>query len=401
MQRFLHLLLSLIFLLGLSACTGGAVVYAPTPLPPDTSPLRYEHPTGTFSLILPRDWSVFVPESANIATAAFSPPDSTDALLQVSVIKLDENSLQTTDFGEQLRQYQTQLRPDLEHYEEQDRQAMGDGSWRLTGLRTDAGGTAQQINTFIQRDDPLFSVIEVIMPSDPALQSALQTIINTYELNTTADLPENTLSGLSSKPNAEFEILNVATWQNAENVFYITGEIANHSPHTVNEVPIRALLRSSDGSGIAEAIDTTMGLALPSGGFAPFSLRFGQGQPVNATNYTLFVGTEDWQPQAVAAVVGLESLTVTDERSYDANNVLQISGEITNNNDHAIQQVQVILTVFDDRQRVIAARFMDISPAILQPEATANYMISVPEIGGTPASYIVNVQAFPCTDQCE
>lgn len=400
MQRFLHLLLSLIFLLGVSACTGGAVVYAPTPLPPDTSPLRYEHPTGTFSLILPRDWSVFVPESIPIVTAAFSPPGSSDALLQVSVIKLDENSLQTTDFGEQLRQYQTQLRPDLEHYEEQDRQAMGDGSWRLTGLRTDAGGTTQQINTFIQRDDPLFSVIEVIMPADPALQSALQTIINTYELNTAADLPENSLSALSNKPNAEFEILNVATWHNAENVFYITGEIANHSQHSIKDVPVRALLRSADGSGIAEAIDFVMGHALPPGGFAPFSLRFGQGQPISATNYTLFVGTEDWQPELAADVIGLEALSITDERSYDSNDVLQISGEITNESNQAIQNIQVILTVFDERQRVIAARFADISPGILAPDETTSYLIAVPEIGGTPASYIVNVQAFPCTANC-
>jgi len=63
-------------LLFLSACSGGAVVFAPTPLPPESVPVTYEHPSGAFSLLLPRTWALHEQATAAIASASFTAPNS-------------------------------------------------------------------------------------------------------------------------------------------------------------------------------------------------------------------------------------------------------------------------------------------------------------------------------------
>ena len=77
MRRLLILLT-----LFLTGCGSGAVVFAPTPPPPDLSPLRYEHPSGAFSVVVPRNWPVFTQHATTLAAASFSPPDSGDPLLR-------------------------------------------------------------------------------------------------------------------------------------------------------------------------------------------------------------------------------------------------------------------------------------------------------------------------------
>jgi hypothetical protein len=44
---------------------------------------------------------------------------------------------------------------------------------------------------------------------------------------------------------------------------------------------------------------------------------------------------------------------------------------------------------------VIAARFQDLEVTELRPNESAAFQITVDEIGGEPAQYVVNVQALP------
>ena len=78
----------LILILVLSGCSGGAVVFAPTPAPPDQSPLQYDHPSGAFSLVVPRQWAIYEQNTTTLATAAFSAPGSNQPALLAAVINL-------------------------------------------------------------------------------------------------------------------------------------------------------------------------------------------------------------------------------------------------------------------------------------------------------------------------
>jgi hypothetical protein len=224
--------------------------------------------------------------TVTLATASFAAPEDIEPRVSFAVINLGRE-LTTDDLGSIVQQYQTEVRPDADRYTEQDRQAMGDGSWRLAGLREAVGGQTEQVNTFIERAGSFLGVVEVVLPDDSDRLSSLQTVINSFAISPDARLQAGELSVLSSVTRSALDILHVSTWTAPGGVFFVTGEVANYSDTLLTDIPVRAVLLTDNGLGVLEAVDTVMGYGIPPGGFAPFSLRFGQGQPALTTHYEL------------------------------------------------------------------------------------------------------------------
>ena len=387
--RFLYIFLFYLAVT-LPACSGGAVVFAPTEAPPDLSPLLYRHPSGAFTLTAPRNWSVYEQNTTTLASAAFSRPGDDEPALLVAVIMPSGVENDSQAFSNLIQQYQTQVRADVERYSEQDRQAMGDGSWRMTGLRRTAAGETQQVNTFIQRAGPLFAIMDVIVP-DANRRDEIQAVVNTFLLSSEASLLPSPLTMLNSASGTTLAALHVATWTTAEGVFFVTGEIANYGVTPVAGLPVQATLRTADGLNVAEAADIVMGHGISPGGFAPFSLRFGQGQPAMSSTFELRLGA-GWQPVEVT-LAGPEMLSWTDESVLEGGR-LTISGTVTNISSQTIRAPHAVATVFDVAQTVIAAGFAPADVESLAPGETARYAVGIPEIGGQPANYIIYVQGL-------
>ncbi len=387
--RFLYVFL-LCLTITLPACSGGAVVFAPTEAPPDLSPLLYQHPSGAFALAAPRNWAVHEQNTTTLASAAFSRPGDDEPSLLVAVVQPAGVENDSQAFSNLIQQYQTQVRADVERYTEQDRQAMGDGSWRMTGLRRSAAGETQQVNTFIQRAGPLLAIIDVIV-SDASTLGELQAVANTLSLNADAPLQPSPLTTLNSASGMALAALHVATWTTAEGVFFISGEIANTGPTTVAGLPVEATLRTADGLNVGEAVDVVMGHGIPPGGFAPFSLRFGQGQPAMSQTFELRLG-DAWQPVEIR-LAAPEMLSWTDESVLEGGR-LTITGVITNESDQPVREPRAVATVFDASQMVIAAGFAPAELGALAPGESTRYVVSIPEIGGQPANYIVYAQGL-------
>jgi hypothetical protein len=384
----------ILLILCLTGCGSGAVVFAPTPLPPDVSPLRYDHPSGAFSVVVPRNWPVFTQYATTLASASFSPPDSVAPLLTLAVVNLGQQP-DAAAFAGWIDQYQAQIRADAAHYKEENRQAMGDGSWRMTGLRTMPGGETYQVNTFMERVGTSVGIVEVTLPEDAALAAALQDAINTFHINAESALEPTDLSVLVSLAGSTLNVFNVATWSTPEGVFYVTGEVANYGTSPAVDLPVRAVLKTAEGLPVAEAVDMPMGYAVLPGGFAPFSLRFGQGQPGLTTNYEVIVGSPDWQPQSDVVVYGPQDLSWIDESAFDEQGRLVVSGMVTNIGQNLLRNPRASVAVFNASQQVIAARFVDLDVPELRPNESTPFEITLPELGGEPAQYVVNIQALP------
>lgn len=388
-MRFFLLLTCLL----LAGCGGGAVVFAPTPPPYDQMPLRYDHPSGAFSISVPRQWALYAQNTTTLATAAFSAPGDAEPSLLLAVMNLGRE-VDSTAFADLLNRYQTQVRADVGQYVEQSREAMGDGSWRLTGLRQVADGVTESVNTFIQQSGTFIGLIEVILPDNAERASALQNAINTFTLHSNAELQPSELTTLAHAKNSSLGILHVSAWTTPEGVFFITGEIANYGLHNVAGIPVEATLLAADGSVITGAVDTVMGHGIPPGGFAPFSLRFGGGQPSDASTYSVMLG-KDWTPSDIGDFVGAESLSWTDESRFDSQNRLIISGTVTNTGEETVRQPRATVTVFDGQQKVIGAAFADLRPEEIEAGESIDFEIMLPELGGDARNYIVNIQGLP------
>jgi hypothetical protein len=374
--------------LWLAGCTGGAVVFVPTPLPPDVSPIPYEHPSGAFTIVIPRNWAIYDQQNGQIASVSFSPPGSDLPVVRVAVANLGE-TIPDERLGELMLQYQTQIRPDLASYTEQDRQALPDGSWRMKGVRN-FEGRPQPLNTFLQKNGSLFSVLEVVVPANPALASDVQTFINTYVLNATAALPASPLTVLSGASLAGLEIQNVSTWSNAQGVFFITGEVVNRGRDTLVNVPIEAKLVAADGRVMTSAVDRLMGYGIVPGGYAPFSLRFGAGQPAEAATFELVLGGGD-----KGVVVGTPALAWEDEQQTGQQGQFYVVGQVSNVGDVTLQSLRAVVTVFDGSGSVIGAAFTELTDGPYAPGSAGQFNILVPDVGGEPAQYLVSVQGLP------
>jgi hypothetical protein len=94
-------------------------------------------------------------------------------------------------------------------------------------------------------------------------------------------------------------------------------------------------------------------------------------------------------------IYGPGELDWIDESGFDDNGDLVITGTVTNIGSRVLHKLRAIATVFNEQQAVIGARFVDIEAADLQANESIAFRIPVPELGGNPAQYIVNVQALP------
>lgn len=395
-MRVMFALLSVLLTVVLAACgSSGAVVFAPTPLPPDTSPLTYTHPSGAFRVQVPRLWALNEQNAQTLASASFSPSGAHSPALRIAVIRAEQMPLNAESINATLDAYQQRIRPDFERYTEQNRAAMGDGSWRLSGLRQLPGGNTQMLNTFIELRQAHIAVLEVQLTDDAALNAALQTAINTFELLPSSALVAAPLDTLAFATSGKLEARNVHTWTTPQGVFFITGEVINLSSTPLSEVSVRAVFYTADNRAVTEATDILMGYSIAPGDFAPFSLRFGQGQPPLTVRYALSIG-ESATPTPAQDLIPTEALTWTDDISFTEDGLLVIEGTVSNVTAAQYAYLpRVTVTVFDEQQNVVAAAFADLDDVEIAPQETTPYRLVIPDYGGQPNEYIVSVQAKP------
>lgn len=385
-------LLLMMFAVLLSACEGDAVIYAPTPLPPDLSPQPWTHPSGAFQVAVPRNWIVFSQNDATLSSASFSPPNLGMPLLTVSVIRL-ETAPDPTALEAIAKEIQTSHRADLRHYTQTAAEITPDGAWRFSGARLNPDGSQTALNTFISAVGNLLIMTDSVVTTDAALLADVQRAINTIQANPDSPLPVAELSTLSFVHHAPLEVQNVAAWTNTTGVLFVTGEVANYTGQTLETVPVRVSLTDSAGNAVMEAGDFTMGYQLPAGGFAPFSLRFGQGQPAEAIGYRVTVGDGAMFPPA-RTVIGAPQLTWTDESSFAADGSLLISGLLTNTSTQVTRDLLGVVTVFDSSGDVIGAWFSPLSIPELGGATSIEYTVRVPELGGGARNYIIEIQGY-------
>jgi len=346
-----------------------------------------------FSVELPRNWTVYTQNTTELVSATFTAPDEVEPSLTFTVVNLGEE-VDSVAFGDIINRYQREIRPDVAQYTEQNRQAMGDGSWRLTGLRQTAGNATQQVNTFIERSGTFIAIIDVVLPSDMTRLDVIERAINTFEIDPSTNIGVTDLEALSAVRQSDLKIVNVSSWVAQSGVLFITGEVNNNSSATLQDVPIRARLLDANGRSIAEAAGTVMGYHIAPGEFAPFSLRFEQGQPPDAASYILALGDETWRPQSVPLVADAE-LDWTDESQLTDEGQLIVTGNVTNTGETPVTNPLAIITVFDSKRRVIAAAALPLTPAQIAPGDTTEFTAQIPELGDDPEFYIVNIQVAP------
>jgi hypothetical protein len=377
----------------LTACnTQGVVVFAPTESPPGSQLIHFQHPSGSFSLDVPDDWAIYAHDSSSLAAAFFTPPGAAAPALEVAAINLG-NTAAGESLSSLISDYVEILQSTGSAYSEQDRQQLPDGSWRITGIRSNVGGEPQAINMFIMQQDTILSVANIILTEDTNVQSKLERAVNSLSLAPASTLSSAPLDILASFNPGPVTVTNAFSWSTPEGIYFVTGEVTNTGIQPVTSVPVHARLLTPEGETTDEASDTTMGLQIAPGQFAPFSLRFGQGLPDGTSTFVLTLGSEEWRSSMTdTPSMATESLTWDSSSSVTTEGHLVISGTVTNMGETRVEDIIAIITVFDAKENVIAAGFVPVDEPTLAAGESSTFTIRVSEMGNSPENFIVDVQ---------
>ncbi|MEP7284850.1 MAG: FxLYD domain-containing protein [Chloroflexota bacterium] len=387
-------MVTLPLLLLLAACDANPVVVVATPVPPDAAFRKYQHPSGVFSLRLPPDWSVRDVSRADSIRVEFSPPSNNGLPMTVYVVNTG-TVLDSPALLDAINKYQAVVNGDAQVYNEVGRNAQGDGSWRLAGVRQTPIGP-RQLNTFMQADKTFISAIEVdVTGANEAMLQTLRTVINTYRVDPTAVINASAIQADSAGVTTTSGVLafgGLYTWTNNQGTFIVNGQVTNKSGGPLEAIRVSALLYDAQNNPVAEQANVIPIEVLADGGITPFTVQFKSGKPSQAVRLELQAAGRNAEYALKTHLGDDQFIKGNDKATYNAGGYLTIGGDVVNRTQGAAHFVKATITVYDDQQRVVATDSAFVTKPDLLPGDSARFEVTFFEIGGSVARYVITVE---------
>jgi hypothetical protein len=376
------------FSLLLSSCGSGGRGAADDAVIPSNF-AGYVYPGGLFSLSMPPDWVVNDISDGSAVHVEFSPPDSAFPQLIIFVVRMEE---ETTDFDSAVGDF-TRLfyNDDSAPYKEVSREPQPDGSLRLIGV-VETPGYSTQHNDFLQQFGPYFVALRAVLPADPTGLRALNRVLNTFQLDAEVPWVRSTqgLDAVVGQGAVGFSSLHA--WVDSGETFSISGQILNNATAPLEFVRVTAQLYDVNNTVISEQGDFIAADVVEPGEFSPFQVLFLDGLPSETARYEVHA-TARYADFAAETFYGPSNFVVVDNADFDANGLLVISGQVTNNGGQRASLVKVIVTVFDPGQRVIGTDTTLVEAQSLAPGETSTFRVQFTELGGVADTYLSTAQA--------
>ncbi|MBN1563794.1 MAG: hypothetical protein JXA10_08140 [Anaerolineae bacterium] len=385
-------------LLILTACgdqNNDPVFVVATPVPADANFITYQHASGVFSLRIPPDWVAGDLPDANGVRVQFTALEGDQAVTRLSVYVVNTGNPMTPEmFAQAANTYQPP--DDLAAYDWQEinRADQRDGSRRITGIRTYPTLGTRSLNLFLQGDGAFFSALELdITGADAPTRERLQAVVNTYRVNQTADLRIGTVQQAAAQVTAYSGVIGFNgyyAWTDQDGVFHITGEAVNTTPNDLEAVRLSGVLYDAQGRRLAEQSDILSMDVLGPGQGAPFDLRFEGGKPTSTVRYELNVAAREAE-YARQTFYGADNFTIANEEAIYMQDTLVVRGELANTGNQMAEAVKVIVAIWDDQGRVVAAETLYVSKSQLVPQEAVGFEVPIYAVGGPAITFTINV----------
>lgn len=371
---------------------GEPVVQMATPIPPDAGFVTYRHPTGVFTLRTPTGWIAGdLPDRSGVRVQ-FTTVEEGEAVARLSVYIVNTGQPMTPEaFAQAANAYQPP--PDLAAFswEERDRTDLPDGSRRLTGVRTYPTLGPRALNIFLQGSGTFFSALELdITGADADQLATLQTVVNTFSVNTDAELALGTVqqavAGVTSSSGV-IAFNGALDWTDPDGIFHLTGEAINTGYFPLEAIRLSGVLFDAQGRRLAEQSDILSVDVLAPGQAAPFDLRFEGGRPANFVRYEVQAAARE-ADFLLVSFYGPENFTIAnDEALYSATQQLVIRGQLANTGPYVAEQVKVVVAIWDDAGHVVGTETLFLAPSQLVPQEAASFEVPFYALGGPAMSY--------------
>lgn len=139
---------------------------------------------------------------------------------------------------------------------------------------------------------------------------------------------------------------------------HIVGEVRNVGIKNAGSVRILVELMNEEGKVLAKNFSSALIEIIPPGETSPFDVVFSGNEILDTAKYKLGV---EWKDTASKPVTGLKVVDYKTEA--DSRGVIHVMGEVVNSSKKPLQDVKVVATFYDDRERVILVGSTCISTA--------------------------------------
>lgn len=360
----------------------------------------YAHPSGVFTVELPRDWVVADASDEFSIRIDFSPPGAPEPLFGVYVVErsaladlVDPGGPPEEFTLERFIDYYitTILQSSDVTYKELDRLPQPDSSIRISYV-LDSPDRPSAHNAFYQFLDPYFVVTRVRLPTnDPALTRTLTSVINTLRINQQAGW-SSIYQGEGEASADAIVFTNLNTFVGRNNTFQIVGQVRNNAASSLEFVEVTAQLYDEDGRVLIEQADFITSDLVTPGEYAPFAMTFTDGAPEGTVRYDL-QATGRYAELTTQSFYGSQNFAVSQEAIFDETGLV-LRGQVRNEGTATASLVKVIVTIFDSEGRVIGTDTTLVDRQRLAPGETSPYEVSFVELGGQPNSFIVTAQGI-------
>lgn len=389
------ILVTILFAAFITACDSTPVVLVATPVPPDANFRTYRHTSGVFSIRLPADWSVRDVSQGNAVRVEFSPPGNSGLPLTVYVLNTG-TVLTTSSLLDYVERYQQIVNGDATTYHEISRNAQGDGSWRLVGVRQTPIGP-RQLNTFVQADGAFLTAIEADLTGYTAGQlQTMRAVINTVRVDPTAVIGSSDIrppqESASASAAGVLAFSGLYTWTNPGGNFIVNGQVTNQSGAALEAIVITATLYDAQDNALAEQQSVAPVEVLYDRATAPFTIRFRGGKPSQAVRYELQAAARHAEYTLQSYLGDDKFIKGNDRAQYNAAGFLTVSGDVVNQTQNAAYFVKAIVTVLDDQGRVVALDSVFLNKSPLLPGDVARFEVTFPELGGSAIRYLIAIE---------
>ena len=371
----------------------GCTDESPPPVLVDpTGFVTYSHPTGVFALSMPPDWVVNDLSDDSALNVEFSPPNSPEPHVRVYILSVAGEGAQAVSVLAPLSEQYLALRysgPADTIYKEMGRENQPDMSVRICML-TDTPQGPVPYNDFLQTGGPYFAALQIRLPlNDPAHLRTLERIANTFDL-----YPEAAWRSVGENASAGsiigFSDLNA--WASRSGGFQIMGQVVNNGTVAIEFVRVTAQLYDAENQLLDERDNFVSSDLVQPGERAPFSILFPDGLPAATARYDLDAAAR-YAGQVAETFYGPENFAMVSESSFDAAGLLVVRGQVRNDGPRRADLVRVIVTVFDDRQRVIGADATLVAAQSLGPGEVSEFNVAFGELGGVAHTFLAVTQA--------
>jgi hypothetical protein len=224
----------------------------------------------------------------------------------------------------------------------------------------------------------------------------LRAIINTYRVDPTAVIGASSIQAAedagADTSSGILAFNGLYTWTDTQGAFIINGQVTNQSGRALEGIRVTAILYDAQNNALAEQAYVIPVEVLGDKAKAAFSIHFRNGMPSQAVRYELQAAARNAE-YALKTHLGDESFLRGNEKAvYNTGGFLTIVGDVVNRTKGIAYFVKVTAIVYDEQQRVVATDSAFLSKPDLQPGDTGHFEITLYEMGGSAARYVVSVE---------